>query len=415
VRTSLFSHIALIAAASCTAWAGLACAREPVRWTASWATAVMRADAGSALSPVSAEGVTIRQFVRISTGGKRLRLRLSNAFGTEPLKLSSVRVALATRTEPGAVRQGTSRPARFNGVDTIVIPAGAEYASDPIDIPVNGLATVAVSFYLPKAPQSQTIHYISKATSYLARGNVSDFPVLRNAVQVEHWYQLAAIDVDAGPDAGTIAVLGDSITDGHGASLNGNDRWTDILAQRLQADAKTRNVGVANFGVSGNRLLKEGGAPAGIVRFNREVLSQPGIRTLVVFEGVNDIGMISREGPVTPEARDAVVTGLKSAYAQIISYAHARGIRVVGATLLPFGGTKVYRSDVTADADRQRVNSWIRAPGHFDAVIDFDEIMGDPAARERLKPAYDTGDGLHPSAAGYRAMGEFVRIADLLG
>ncbi|MET0310004.1 MAG: SGNH/GDSL hydrolase family protein [Sphingomonas sp.] len=374
----------------------------------------MPSDPGSALPQSASHDVTIRQFIRLSAGGKRLRLRLSNAFGAAPLVLDTIRIGLADGGAAGAIRAGTSHAVRFGGSDAVTVPAGAEYASDPIELPVHGLETLAISFHLGEAQPRQTVHYVSRATSYLAAGNFSDATTLPGATPIEHWYQLAAVDVDAGVGARAIAVLGDSITDGHGSTLDGNNRWTDVLADRLQADPRTRNIGVLNFGISGNRLLKDGGAPSGMARLNREALSQPGIATLIVFEGVNDLGILSREGPVTPEARDAVVTGLTQAYAQIIAYAHSRNIRVVGATLLPFGGTKVYRSDADADADRQRVNAWIRAPGHFDAVIDFDAVVRDPSNPSGLLAKYDTGDRLHPSAAGYGAMGRSIVLGDLL-
>jgi lysophospholipase L1-like esterase len=187
-----------------------------------------------------------------------------------------------------------------------------------------------------------------------------------------------------------------------------------VLAARLQADPRTRGVSVLNVGIGGNKLLKDGSGQAALARLDRDVLAQPGVKTLVVLIGINDIGGLSREGEVTPEKRTQVVNGLIAAYRQLIVRAHERGIRVVGATILPSGGTKVYRSDADADADRQAVNTWIRTSGAFDAVIDFDAVTRDPAHPERLLPAYDSGDLLHPSPAGYKAMGEAVPFAALL-
>lgn len=388
-------------------------AADTPRWTATWAAAIMADDPGSRLPASALRDVTIRQFLRISLGGPRLRLRLSNGFGTAPLDIDGIRVALADTATPGAIRAGSSRAVRFDGADTVTIPAGADYASDPIDLPVKGLTVLAITFHLREVPARQTVHYLSKSTSYVAQGNMPDAVTLPAATPVEHWYQLAGVDVQGPLSAHAVALLGDSITDGHGSTTNGNDRWSDVLAQRLAADPRGRNMAVLNLGISGNRLLRDGSGPSGIARLNREVLSQPGIAALIVLEGVNDLGGLSREGPVTPERRAAVVQGLIDAYAQIIAYAHARGVRAIGATILPFGGTHAYRSDADADADRQSVNAWIRAAGHFDAVIDFDAVMRDPANPAQLLPAYDTGDRLHPSPAGYRAMGRAIALEDL--
>jgi lysophospholipase L1-like esterase len=388
-------------------------AADAPRWTATWATATMADDPGSRLPANAVRDVTIRQFLRISLGGQRLRLRLTNSFGTAPLDIDSIRVALADNAAPGAIRPGSSRVVRFDAAETVTIPAGAEYASDPIDLPARGLSLLAITFHLREVPARQTVHYVSKTTSYVAPGNTVDAVTLPGATSVEHWYQLAAVDAQAAPPARAVAVLGDSITDGHGSTTNGNDRWTDVLAERLQADPRGRNTAVLNFGISGNRLLKDGSGPSGMARLNREVLSQPGIKTLIVLEGVNDLGGLSREGAVTPERREAVVRGLIDGYAQVIAYAHARGVRAIGATILPFGGTRAYRSDADADADRQRVNAWIREAGHFDAVIDFDAVMRDPANPAQLLPAYDTGDRLHPSPLGYRAMGRAINLDEL--
>jgi lysophospholipase L1-like esterase len=209
--------------------------------------------------------------------------------------------------------------------------------------------------------------------------------------------------------------LGDSITDGSGAGVDVYERWPDVLAARLQADPRTRNISVLNVGIGGNKMLKDGSGQAALARLDRDVLAQPGVKTLVLLIGINDIGGLSREGEVTPEKRAAVVAGLIAGYRQLIVRALERGIRVVGATILPCGGTKIYRSDAEADADRQAVNAWIRGSGAFDAVIDFDRVTRDPEHPERLLPAYDSGDQLHPSPAGYRAMGAAVPIEALIG
>jgi lysophospholipase L1-like esterase len=228
---------------------------------------------------------------------------------------------------------------------------------------------------------------------------------------VDHWYQLSEIDVLAPSGAASIVVLGDSITDGHGATTNGNDRWTDVLAQRLQSSANMRSIGVSNQGIGGNHLLTDGLGPNALARFDRDVLAPTAARWVIVFEGVNDLGGLARNGEVTPVEHAALVKRVLSAYEQIILRAHAHGLRVFGATVTPYAGSNYYHPGPLSEADRQAVNAWIRAPGHFDAVIDFDSIVRDPQHLDRLFAAFDCGDHLHPSPAGYRAMGEAVPLS----
>jgi lysophospholipase L1-like esterase len=228
---------------------------------------------------------------------------------------------------------------------------------------------------------------------------------------VDHWYQLSEIDVLVSSGAASIVALGDSITDGHGATTNGNDRWTDVLAQRLQASPHTRSLGVSNQGIGGNHLLTDGLGPNALARFDRDVLAPAGVRWVILFEGVNDLGGLARNGEVTVAEHAALVKRVVSAYEQIVLRAHAHGLRVFGATLTPYVGSEYYHPGPLTEADRQAVNAWIRAAGHLDAVIDFDSVVRDPQHPDRLLPAYDSGDHLHPSPAGYRAMGEAVQLS----
>ena len=213
------------------------------------------------------------------------------------------------------------------------------------------------------------------------------------------------------PGAGSVVVLGDSITDGHGATTNGNDRWTDVLASRLQQSPATRNIGVFNAGIGGNHLLTDGLGPNALARFDRDVLAPAGVRWLIVFEGVNDLGGLTRTGEVPPAEHAALVQRLIAAYQQIIARAHAHGLRVIGATITPYAGSDYYHPGPLNEKDRQTLNDWIRATGHFDAVIDFDAVVRDPHQPDHLLPAYDCGDHLHPSPAGYRAMGEAISLS----
>lgn len=395
------------------AWPAAAATPSPPTWTGSWATALVSTDAANLPAPQGE--VTIRQVVRLGAGGPRLRLRLANTFGTTPLRIDGARVALSAAPGGSAIVAGTDRAVTFDGQAGVTLPPGATWLSDPVDLPVEGLARLAVSLRLPEVPRQASVHRSARTTAFVVAGDQSAAPELAGAATFTQWAQLAGVDVERPAGKGmAVVALGDSITDGSGAGVDVHERWPDVLAARLQADPRTKGVSVLNVGIGGNKLLKDGSGQAALARLDRDVLAQPGVKALIVLIGVNDIGGLSREGEVTPEKRTQVVTGLIAAYRQIVTRAHERGLRVVGATILPCGGTKIYRSDADADADRQAVNAWIRGSGVFDAVVDFDRVTRDPAHPERLLPAYDSGDQLHPSPAGYKAMGEAVAIESLI-
>jgi lysophospholipase L1-like esterase len=266
---------------------------------------------------------------------------------------------------------------------------------------------LSISIYLPAAPSRVTGHPGSRATTYFVSGNqatVADLPGARTAVR---WYFLGGIEVLA-PEARAIAILGDSITDGFGVQPDRNERWTDFLSARLRADPRFAQVSVLNAGIGGNRLLNDGLGPIALARLDRDVLSHPGVSHLIVLEGVNDLGTLTRDAPVSAEAHATFVERAIGALEQIALRARARGITVVGATIMPFGKSGYYHPPAETEADRQAINAWIRAPGNFDAVIDFDAASRDPADPSVLASTVDSGDGLHPSIDGYRAMAEAV-------
>ena len=381
----------------------------PAVWVGSWASAQQPIEPRDAAPDVDLAGVTLRQVVRLSVGGDKIRLRLSNAFGTAPLRLSAVHVARAAAPGSPRIDPATDRVVTFAGAGEATIPAGADYLSDPIDLAAAPLSDLAVSLRYDAPPAQQTTHAASHATSWTLAGDHVAAPDLPGAKTFTHWLQISGVDVARASGAAVVA-LGDSITDGSWSTTDGNDRWPDILAARLQADPRTAHLGVLNVGIGGNRVLLDGRGPSALARFDRDVLAQAGARYLVVLEGVNDLGALTRDGPVSPEAHADLVNRLTAAYAQIIARGHQHGLRVYGATILPFGQAKNYHPDARNEADRQAVNAWIRAPGHFDGVVDFDAATRDPAAPDQLPPAYDSGDHLHPSPAGYRAMGQAIDL-----
>jgi lysophospholipase L1-like esterase len=379
-------------------------------WVGSWAASQQIPEPGNALRPEQFSDVTLRQLMRVTLGGPRLRIRLSNIFGTAPLRIDSVHVARTAGGDSARILPGGA-VISFAGRGEVVIPPGAEITSDPVAFALPPLATVAVTMHVAEPPARQTSHPGARATSWLLPGDHAADPDLPGAEGVEHWYLLSGIDVEAPAGAGAIVALGDSITDGRGVSRSGNNRWPDVLAERLQADPRTRDLAVLNHGVGGGRVLDDGAGPNALARFERDVLSQPGVRYLILLEGVNDLGTLTRDVPATPEAHAALVRRLTAAYAEMVRRAHERGIVAIGGTIIPYGGFALYHPAEANEADRQAVNAWIRAPGHFDAVVDFDALMRDPAHPDRMRAEVDSGDHIHPSLAGYRAMAEAVPLA----
>jgi lysophospholipase L1-like esterase len=378
----------------------------------SWATAEQVPEAGNALAPGDLRDATLRQVVHLSLGGEALRVHLSNAFGAAPLHFTSVHVALPPSAASARIVASTDRALNFSGRPDVVVPAGAEYISDPLAFAVAAQSDLAITFHIDQPPAGETSHPGSRATSYLVHGDHVAEADLPGAMTFDHWFNIAGVEVSAPPEAAAIVTLGDSITDGRGSTTNANDRWPDDLARRLRATLPARPLGVLNAGLGGNRLLEDGLGPNALARFDRDVLAQPGVRYLIVLEGINDIGVFGLQGSTAPAAHDRLVGDIIGAYEQIVRRARAHGIRVLGGTLTPFTGSTYYKPGLLSEADRMAVNQWIRAPGHFDAVIDFDKAVRDPQRPEALLPAYDSDDHLHLSPAGYRAMADAVALAD---
>jgi lysophospholipase L1-like esterase len=405
---SLALCAALVAALSAPA----AVAGPPSRasWIGSWMSSQQIPEPQNALPPQALRAATLRQMVHLTVGGTALRVRLSNAFGTSPLTILSVHVALPASRATGSIDPSTDRALTFSGSAAVTIPAGADYTSDPVAFDVSALSDLAITIYLPVPPKRQTSHPGSRETSFLVRGNHVADAKLPAAMRFAHWFFISGVDVRESAPGAAIVTLGDSITDGHATADNSDTRWPDDLARRLQSSPTTRWLSVLNAGTGGNRLLLDGLGPNALARFDRDVLAQTGIRYLIVLEGVNDLGTATRAAPISAAQHGLLVHRIIAAYEQIILGAHAHGITVIGGTITPYMGSDYYHPSAASEADRQAINAWIRKPGHFDAVVDFDRIVHDPKHPDRLLPAYDSGDHLHPSPAGYRAMAAAIPL-----
>ena len=251
----------------------------------------------------------------------------------------------------------------FNGAADVMIPAGAEYVSDVVTFSAAALSNLAISIHYDEPPVGETGHPGSRATSYVEHGDAVSAANLPDAKTVEHWYQISGVDVAGSDKSAAVVILGDSITDGHGATTNGNDRWPDILAARMQGEKSTRMMGILNHGIGGNRLLLDGLGPNALARFDRDVIAQTAVKCVIVLEGVNDLGTLTRDHDASDEAHKDLVKRIEGAYAQMVMRAHAHGIRVIGATILAYGGSGYYHPGAQSEADRQAINAWIRESG----------------------------------------------------
>ncbi len=350
---------------------------------------------------------TLRMIARTSIGGRRVRVTLANAFNGSRVEIGAARIAL--RDKDAVIVATSDRALTFGGASSVKIAPGAVAVSDPVDLVIPPLSDVAVSLYFPGETGPPTTHARGLKTTYISsEGNHAASPTIPVASTQLSFYWLAAIEVDAPPAARLIVAFGDSITDGSQSTPDTNNAWPALLAARLAANKATANIAVANQGIGGNRVLSDGALFQGVsalARLDRDVLSQPGVAWLIVLEGINDIGnSAAGNGNTGPLTADELIWGLR----QIVERAHQHGIKVMGGTLTPYEGAAYFREE--GESIRQAVNDWIRTSGTYDAVVDFDAIVRDPANPRRIRPEFDPGDHLHPNDAGYQAMAKGIDV-----
>ncbi len=430
--------VALVFALSISAGAQ---SKRPDHWVATWATAsvarVPAAQIAAGAAPIAAppaaaatapgataapgtpgaarpaprppfypNNQTLRENVHITLGGDRARVVLSNVFGTTPLEIGAAHVALRQQ-DAATVVPGSDRPLTFGGTPTATIPANAVLVSDPVALTIPNFADLAIDLFVPgdTSTTTVTVHPSAFETNYVVTGNHAGDADWSGATTNTSWYYLSHVEVSAPEHTPVVVTMGDSITDGTASTVNAHKRWVDVLARRLMPEKSSRKIAVVNAGISANRVLSQVGGNAGnnaLSRFDQDVLMQPGVRFVTVLESINDIGQ-ARLNP-SPSAADLI-----AGHHQMIERAHLLGVKIFGATLTPFEGAAYYSEP--GEAKREAVNAWIRTSKEYDGVIDFDAAVHDPQHPTKYLPQFDSGDHLHPSDAGYDAMGNAINLA----
>ncbi|MER7976058.1 SGNH/GDSL hydrolase family protein [Streptomyces sp. NPDC095817] len=380
-------------------------------WVGAWSASPAGAEPGTEADGMA--GRSVRNVVHAAVGGTGARITLSNLYGQQPLALAHATIAVAATDNDAAAAADTMRRLTFGGATAVVIPAGGQVMSDAVRVRIPRGADLLVTTYSPTPSGPVTYHPMARQLSYVAQGDrTEDLSGTSYTEQTPYWRYLTAVDVLSDEATGTVVVLGDSLTDGVTSTVGANRRWPDVLAERLRASAgtgETPRYSVVNQGISGNQILAAGlGRPAdnpsGLSRFGRDVLDRTNVKAVVIDLGVNDILRNPRQ--VDPRT---ITAGLRT----LVRQAHARGLRVVGATLMPFQGHRGYTPQ--REAVREAVNAEIRAGKVYDAVVDFDAALRDPYNPRRLRTDYDSGDHLHPSDRGFRRMAEVFDLQQLKG
>lgn len=382
-------------------------------WVGTWAAAVHQPDLlVPGLSNTGYKNQTLRQTVHTSLGGHRVRIRFS-AFGASALLIGSAHIALSAGGP--AVVPGSDRTLTFGGQESITIPPGAPVLSDPVELSFPALANLAVTIFVPGMTEPAAWHFEARQTTYISpAGDFTATEVMPFESTAQAWFWLSGVDVMTSTEEGAIVAFGDSGTDGTHSTLDANQRWPDELARRLLLQRRSRKMGVLNAGLAGSRLLHDALGPNGLARFDRDVLSQSGLSYVILFFGNADIGEGWPGGlyPGDEVTADQIIQG----YKQLIDRTHARGVKILGATLNPtkgfvVPGTAFAFFSPLNEEKRQTVNNWIRTSGEYDGVIDFDEVLRDPNNRSRLLPLFDSGDHGHPTDDGYKAMADAIDLA----
>ena len=382
---------------SCLLTAGVALADG--HWVGTWGTAPQLVERHNNPPAPGLENNSLREIVQVSIGGKRVRLKLTNEFSQEATEIRAVELAIAkTAGSSCEIDEQSTVSLTFSGNSSVTIPAGGKVVSDAIDFRMDDRQNVAITIHYGKTSKSVSGHPGSRTTSYLKEGNTTDFT---DAIRTDHWYNILALEVEAPKKAGAVAILGNSITDGRGSTTNQQNRWPDVLSHRLLQNKKTRSVGVLNMGIGGNCVLGGGLGPTAMKRYPRDLFEQEGVKWIILFEAVNDLGY-ARNGVQSAER-------IIDVYKQIIEEAHQKGIRVFGATITPFKGNNYYSED--HEKGRSIINDWIRTTEMLDGVIDFDQAVRNPQDTAALQSQFlFENDWLHLNANGYETMGGCIDL-----
>jgi len=371
------------------------------QWVGTWSTAPQLVEPGNMPPEPGLSNNTLRQVVRVSLGGDSLRVRFTNEFSTSLVTLLAAQIAVSRGGS--AIDASTGKELKFNCHPEVTMNPGVAITSDPVSFALEPRMDIAITIFFGETSPDVTGHPGSRTTSYLLAGNDTSVSDFSGSVPTDHWYMISGIDVKASERAAAVAILGNSITDGRGSGTNKQNRWPDILSEHLLNNPRTQYVAVLNLGIGGNCVLKNCLGPSAVDRFDRDILNQQGVRWVIIFEAINDIGQTQDSIAASQVAKD-----LMAAYERMIDLAHTKDIEVYGATILPFGKSFYYTG--YRETARNTVNNWIRNSGRFDAVIDFDLVLRDPEDTLCLLPAVHSGDFLHPNEEGYKIMGEAVDL-----